>query len=140
MPVDLGAALGDDTRLGSAQLRGGAASVFKTPVAGQTQLFARLLQSRHIDGEMCHAVQKTQKNGRLAVNARSQRLRRQPAEFRARIFPHQDIQLPQGQKSAVRVPRLLVQPPLIAALHVAVVERVPSKHMWIHVLHSGCWR
>ena len=94
MPVDLGAALGDDARLGSAQLRGGAASVFKTPVAGQTQLFARLVQSRYVNGEMRHAVQKAQKDGRHTVNARSQHLRRQPTELHARFFPYQDIQLP----------------------------------------------
>ena len=124
MPVHLGAALRNDSRLGAEELGGGAAGLLKTPVTAQAQLFVRLLQSRHVNGEMRHAVQKAQEDGRHAVHAGGQRLRRQPPQPHARIVPHQDIQLPERQESALRVPRLRLQPPLVAALHVAVVERI----------------
>ena len=129
MPVDLGAALRHDAGLGATELGGGCAGILEAPAIHQAQVVARILQSRYVDGKVRHTVQQAEKDGRHAVLAGFQCLGPQPAEPHARIVPDQDVELPQRQKPAARVSGLFVQPPLVAALHVAVVEGITSKHV-----------
>jgi hypothetical protein len=44
----------------------------------------------------------------------------------------EDIELPERQETTSSVVGLLVKPFLITAVHITAVQRIPSKHMWIH--------
>jgi hypothetical protein len=129
VPVDLGPALGQDACFGERELHGGRARLFEPPRVVQIELVARVTKLGDIDGEMRHALQLPEEDGRdVDLQARDLRCG-QPPEARFRRGMDQHIELPEWQKPSSSVDGLRIQPLLIPTLRVTTVKWVASKDM-----------
>lgn len=92
----------------------------------------RVAELRHVDGKVRNILLETEKNGWHgkveAGNIRSA----DPSELRLLRSPDEYVELPERQKTALRITDLLIQPCLITAVCISAVQWIPSKHMWIH--------
>ena len=89
----------------------------------------RVTELRYVDSEVRNIPLKTEKNGWQgkveAGNIRSA----DPAELCPLRRPDEHIELPERQKTALRITDLLVKPCLITAVRIPAVQWIPGKHM-----------
>src|SRR5437016_3907393 len=101
------------------------------------QLVARVAELRHIDGKVCHVVLQTEKHGWHSNIKAGNICRADPAEPCLLRRLDEYVELPERQETAASVVGLLVKPLLITAVHLTAVQRIPSKHIWIHSVCSS---
>jgi hypothetical protein len=138
VPIDLRSTLRQDAGFGRAQLHGRGPRLLEPPHLIQIQFVLRVAKLRDIDGEVRDAVHLTEEHWGDVDPQGLDLVRAQPPKARFGLGPHQYIELPEGQKTALGVLGLHLKPPLITALDITAVKRVSSKHMWVHALGSNC--
>src|SRR5262249_49927118 len=137
VPVELGPTLGQNTSFSRTERGCGGPGLFKPPWLIQIQLVERIAELRHVDSKVRNVVLQTEKH-RWHSNIEAGNIgRTNPPEPCLLRRLDEYIELPERQETTPSVVGLLIKPLLITAIHITAVQRIPSKHMWIHRVCSS---
>ena len=135
VPVDLGAALGDDAGVGGGEDGPGGADLLELQFAVEAEGGDRVREIADIDGEVGDAVAESEETGRGGDRQVVDMRGAQPGGGGGGVAVEENVELVKGQEAAGGIADAVGEPAVVTTLTLAAVERIGAEY--VRVFQDG---